>query len=248
VSTEVAEKPVEQAAELTTAQRLEHEHYENIKQKATEVRAARKQWAAAKDKAKNKKGIFDELNAELIALIDGGPDMQLKLPLDGKPAKDGKPAVDDSWRKLKVDQLDIKPGLVTKLAEHGIENLGQLQDFWQSGKDLTDLADIGEAKATSVIDAFSTYGAAHPEVFGPVQNDLKQPSPAELDEASSPEAQLGTALAEEDRGDGEEKPELGVVGGDEEEEDDEEDDELVEDWDDDDDDEDEDEDEEDSEL
>lgn len=65
-----------------------------------------------------------------------------------------------------MSALDIAEHIVAKLDNHAINTLGDLQDYWKSGKHLRDFKGIGEAAETAVVDAFAEYGTQHPEIFG----------------------------------------------------------------------------------
>lgn len=161
----------EPTGELTPAQKLEHEHYEEILVRTQEVCEARTKWASAKDRASGLKKEFDALNGDLLTLIQRGPDMQTKLPLDGgQPSGGDEPAaatvVSDAWRDVEVGELDVPDSLVSKLCENGLHTLGELSDFWKGRRELTELKGIGGAKSDAVADAFARYGQEHPEVFG----------------------------------------------------------------------------------
>lgn len=152
---------------LTPVQRIKHDHYEEILKLNAQVCSARSLWATAKDRAAALKKEFDALNSELLDLILGGPDMQQKLPLaDGEAPGATAPSWSDEWRKVNIDQLDISASTLTKLVENNLCTLGDLDDFWKSNKQLTDLKGIGGATADKVADAFAKYGTEHPELYG----------------------------------------------------------------------------------
>lgn len=68
--------------------------------------------------------------------------------------------------KLSIDVLGLTEKKNEKLIGAGLGTLGELHDYWQTGKSLRDIKGVGEALDTEFKDAFSDYGAEHPEVFG----------------------------------------------------------------------------------
>lgn len=65
-----------------------------------------------------------------------------------------------------MSELGLSAGTLSKLESEHIETLGQLDEFWKSGKLLTDIKGIGEETAAKIADAYADYGQQHPALFG----------------------------------------------------------------------------------
>jgi hypothetical protein len=131
---------------------------------------------ALKSAKKSEKDILEELSN----LIDRGPQENVKPKLpkppraageatdvaaDGNAETSDEPAAveSDAWRAADIDQLDLKPALVERLREGGIDTIGQLEDLrgkvadhageWPKG--------IGKAKITQIEDAVIGWLTKH---------------------------------------------------------------------------------------
>lgn len=152
--------------EPPTVAELEHAHLENIKEHNARVRDAAFEWEKSKTETAKKKKRYDSLSEQLQDLIAEDP-RQHRLPFgdSSEGAAQGTAACDE-WKKVSVKELGLPDGLITNLEECDLDTLGKLKEFWDGGGDLKDKRGIGEEKAAKVIDAFSDYGAKHPELFG----------------------------------------------------------------------------------
>lgn len=70
---------------------------------------------------------------------------------------------DESWREVEISSLDIADSLATKLYESSIETIGDLTDWQSSGKQLTDIKGVGQAKADKIADAMEAFWKANPQ-------------------------------------------------------------------------------------
>lgn len=193
-----AQEPAEETAEepkpTTTVGDLKNDHYERIVEKNLQVRDAGVAFSNAKQKASEAKKRFDRLTADLSDLVAQDP-LQHRLPFGdtNDPETEVSAPNVDQWRAKPVYELDIPVGLAEKLVDAGLGKLGELQDYWAAGKQLYDITGIGNEKAAVVADAFSDYGAKHPELFG---EEETEEDPLETAEAE-PEAEEVEELAEE---------------------------------------------------
>lgn len=112
--------------------------------------------------------------AELLQkLLYRGPE---KLPLfdspirkPGDPIGNGpaaKPVVDpNAWRTVPISKLDLKPKLIEKLQENGIDTIGQLEDLRAQGNakgvGLRSVKGIGDAKVTEIEDQVLAWLSAN---------------------------------------------------------------------------------------
>lgn len=67
---------------------------------------------------------------------------------------------DDSWRSVELTSLDLSAGILAILAESGFATVGQIADHTASGKRLTDIAKVGEAKAEKIEQALEGFWAS----------------------------------------------------------------------------------------
>jgi hypothetical protein len=95
----------------------------------------------------------DEQLAQVRAEIETWKQTSVKP--DPTPPDDG----DDSWRALSIDELDIPKSLREKLREAEITSVGGIADWTSSGKNLTDIRGVGEAKAEKIQDALEKVWA-----------------------------------------------------------------------------------------
>lgn len=161
---------------------LKRQHYEETVALGRAVDAAKHEWSELKAQAAEAKKEYEGLNGSLLRMLRRDP-MQRPLPL-GAPAESDEPLpVDDSWRKLDVNQLTLTPTVINHLYTGGIMTLGDLSDFWKAEKVLTDIKGIGEASDVAVRDAFSEYGVQHPELFEGQAGDAEPGDEADDDEA-----------------------------------------------------------------
>lgn len=69
----------------------------------------------------------------------------------------------EAWRSFELARLDLSPSIVQSLAEQDLTTMGQLCDFTNAGKLLTDLKKIGKGKAEKIELACERFWAEHPE-------------------------------------------------------------------------------------
>jgi hypothetical protein len=63
----------------------------------------------------------------------------------------------DRWREVELRNLDITTGALSRLKEAKILTLGQLADFSNDGRPLTDIPGIGEVAAAKINDALDAF-------------------------------------------------------------------------------------------
>lgn len=175
-----AEKPKKSAK---TLDELKASHYEKILSLNKRVAESELRMHADARVAKASKKAYDTLVGELTYLIKADPS-QRDLPFPEPPADQAQPAVAE-WRQRSIGVLGLKDGVNSKLEWARITTLGQLDEFWKSGKRLHDLQGIGEEFAAEVADAYADYGKEHPEIFGekPVDAPAEEPAKEETTEA-----------------------------------------------------------------
>lgn len=66
-------------------------------------------------------------------------------------------ASDDEWRSVGIAALNMPGKTPQTLIDAGISTLGELADYTNAGKLLTDLKGIGEGKAEKILDALAGY-------------------------------------------------------------------------------------------
>ena len=159
-----------------SAAALELEHYHQIRDLNVSVRSLYFQWKDAKDDLAVLKKDLDARNEELQKLISRGPETPLPLfancsntksePTAATPAAPATPATPPEWKRRLVTVLNIAAGAVKYLDESGIGTLGDLADFWASGRELHSLPNIGPETAAAIADAYADYANEHPELYG----------------------------------------------------------------------------------
>jgi hypothetical protein len=124
---------------------------------------ARDEFTAKNDAAKAAKARFESRREELEDAVRSllKPDPQARLPFsDPAPAEpDAKPAADESWRDEPLSALDLPAKTVESIEKAEVRTIGQLADWTNSGKLLTDLPGVGEAKAQKIHDALDAFWA-----------------------------------------------------------------------------------------
>lgn len=174
VESEAAAKdpiPPPSPAELRAA------HYAEIVAESVNVEEARHDFEESAADTKRLKKEYEGRQALFLRLTRRDPLQRTLIAEPHSEFDNLEPLpVDTEWRKLPVSTLDVADHIVGKLDNHGITTLGDLQDHWKAGKKLRDFKGIGEAADTAVVDAFSEYGAQHPEVFG------EKPAPVESED------------------------------------------------------------------
>ena len=68
----------------------------------------------------------------------------------------------EAWKNVPVDTLGLPAGIVAALAEADIDTLGKIADYSASGRRLTDIANIGTAKAEKIEAACEAYWKRNP--------------------------------------------------------------------------------------
>lgn len=155
---------------VPTADELRAAHYREIVAESLKVEQARVDYEESAAETKRLKKEYEGSQALFLRLTRRDPLQRTLLPTPDPNLADGgsNPLPgNDEWRGLSVDVLGLKDSATDKLINGKLETLGDLQDFWKSGKRLRDEIDgIGETLDATIVDAFSDYGAENPEVFG----------------------------------------------------------------------------------
>lgn len=89
---------------------------------------------------------------------------QARLPLEAGDTPDPSeaPPADDAWKDRPIRELELSPGILTKLEELGIDTIGKLEHL-RAGKDpdyprgLNSVKGFGEAKITLIEDAVCNW-------------------------------------------------------------------------------------------
>lgn len=142
-------------------------HYADIIDLSRQVAEAKSRLEMLKADTASAKKEYEGLDSALLRLTRRDPMQRSLLPEPGAPQASDEPLpVDDSWKRLDINQLEIPPNAINSMYEYGIMTLGDLKHFWDTGAQLHGtVKGIGEATDAKVRDAFSDYGVAHPEVF-----------------------------------------------------------------------------------
>lgn len=74
-----------------------------------------------------------------------------------QPASISNSYYSNEWMSVPVDTLGLPAGIVAALAEADIDTLGKIADYTAAGKRLTDIANIGTAKAEKIENACAEY-------------------------------------------------------------------------------------------
>jgi hypothetical protein len=117
----------------------------------------------AKAQAKAAKDAMEAAQKRLNRLIDEasrgpGPLFQ------NAPAAPATAERSEAWRDVRLDTLDIAPGILEKLAEAGIDTIGAVVAHSEAhpNKGLRTIPGIGPEKAEAVADALAKYWEQHP--------------------------------------------------------------------------------------
>lgn len=131
------------------------EHYQEIQEMTKVVKQLEEEMLDRKLKAKRARDNYDEAAAQLIYLIERGPDRQGTL-FDKSS---------NGWRAMPLaDTLDdLSPSVLKALAEAGIATLGNLVD-WTEDNQLVDLKGIGPKAAAEIEQAAESFWEANPDL------------------------------------------------------------------------------------
>ena len=145
---------------------LEKEHYEEIKERNQEVARLLLEWEQAKGDASEAKKNYDEAVAKLRYIISRGPDKQAKLDFDQNNSTE--------WRDQTVEsELGLTAKEIEKLAEAGIETIGQLEDL-RGGDGLMSVRGIGRATADKIENHLLDWLSENRDQFGVVTEDATE--------------------------------------------------------------------------
>lgn len=70
----------------------------------------------------------------------------------------------ENWREQPLSKLLLTEKMIEKLNEASLISLGQLADYTNAGKNLTDIHGIGEAAAGKILQALENFWHLHPGV------------------------------------------------------------------------------------
>jgi len=79
-----------------------------------------------------------------------------------KPASTTNSGDGEAWKNVPVDTLGLPAGIVLALTEADINTLGKIAAYTEAGKRLTDIANIGTAKAEKIENACAEYWKRNP--------------------------------------------------------------------------------------
>lgn len=71
----------------------------------------------------------------------------------------------DSWKSVRLDTFGLSQALLTKLADAGLETMGQVADYSSAGKKLVDIKGIGAGAATKIEKAMDVFWATRGSAF-----------------------------------------------------------------------------------
>ena len=131
-------------------------HYDAICAMQVEVDKLAENYDRKKEAAKAAKGVLEDAEAELRALIRRGPEPQRELPLE--------PRTQDAWRELGIGELELPPKIAEKLQQTDCQTLGDLADRMNAGEQWwREIEGFGEKTAEKVNEAFAAFWERHPE-------------------------------------------------------------------------------------
>lgn len=170
--------PVDEATKPTATEGWEHDLLAEIRELEKEVALAESSWTAAKEVAKARKAFYEEQVTALRSKIRQADE---KFPLFDKPKaaatetekaveqgsdapdsvtfKLGEPVdktTDESWRGVRLEELQIKAATLNKLYESDLETVGDLSN-WCNDRELDDIKGIGPAKVDEIETALEAF-------------------------------------------------------------------------------------------
>lgn len=187
-------------SEESKRERLEREHYDEIRELNVKFVGAHQQWEILKDQTSGAKKRCDELGKRLSNLIARGPDLQGKLdfdqaaneqdPDDQADDQDKATAENNAWRGVHImSALDLTDNQFEKLESEGVHNMGQLEDF-RGSKGLRSIKGFGEKAVDKIEDQIIDWLTENRDKFGePIDEEepdddqeSEDEDPNELDE------------------------------------------------------------------
>lgn len=117
---------------------------------------AKHRWIVAKEDAKAAKEEYDLAVDMMMRAISQKDEV---YPLFEKPATKDKPASDEAWRAVAVDELVLSNALKERLGENDIWTIGDLENARANG--LTNLKGIGQGKADVIEEAVLAWLSEH---------------------------------------------------------------------------------------
>lgn len=162
----MATDTIDEVEEMT---KLEHEHYEEIKELNNEFRQEYAEWEMLKDTTSAAKKRVDEIGKRLSYLIARGPEKQHKLPFeDSTDSTDGEVL---GWREASVaESIGLTAKVLEKLEGAGVTTIGQLEDL-RAGAGLTSVGGIGQATADKIERQVLDWLAENRDKFGEVVDE-----------------------------------------------------------------------------
>ena len=150
-----------------------------------EVEQASREWADAKEVAKDAKEAYDASVMRLRAAIKRVNDPQQELPF---PPEDGGLHGDDGeWRSVELEELGIVGTLAERLIDAGLTTLGAISDYTAADKRLTDIKGIGDGKAEKIQAACADWWSRHPRTDSASEGDGHEAGETAKGEASDAE-------------------------------------------------------------
>lgn len=132
-----------------------------LRQARGRVRECQERVATLKVEMKEAKGCFEAAVDRLGRIVDEMD--QERLPFARvEPEAAAPPADDESWKDRPIRELELSPGILTKLEELGIDTIGKLEHLrGQQDPDyprgLNSVKGFGEAKITLIEDAVTNW-------------------------------------------------------------------------------------------
>ena len=143
---------------------------------AAQARAGRLKevYLEAKEEAEAAKAQMKEDEGQYKAALEGISEIiraqEEDYPLFPKDSQvEELPPSDESWREVRLIDLEISQPILSKLADAGLETIGAVAKYTEDGGALTRIKGIGPAKATAIDEGLDKFWAEwnRPKEFGP---------------------------------------------------------------------------------
>lgn len=121
---------------------------------AREVRKAETDYLRSKEFASKKKKILEFTKNSLTDYLGS---LDQPMPLFDRPEVSPDASDDDSWMDFPTASMGLPTGVLAKLEEADLLTVGQISEWTESGKKLTDIPGIGAGKAVKIEDALDAF-------------------------------------------------------------------------------------------
>lgn len=117
-----------------------------------EAKLAKESWEASRDELEE----IIKASKEDMPLFDS-PAPRDEASSDEGPAEKSEPIIDDEWKSVPTEMLELSASIRGKLAEAGITTVGQLAAWTMGGKKITDIPGIGPAAEDEIDNATAQF-------------------------------------------------------------------------------------------